>query len=316
MPALTATAPAKIILFGEHAVVYGQPAIAVPVNQLRARASILPAVKAPPGQIHIQAADIGLEAELQELPEDHPLRILLHNVVQVLDIQHIPACRIRMTTTIPIAAGMGSGAAASVALIRAWSSFLGEPLGDDRVNELAYEIEKIYHGTPSGIDNTVITYNRPVYYIRDYPIQVFQPGRTFHLLIADSGLPARTAITVGNVRQAWLAQPQLYEQRFRAIGDVVRSAKEALETGRLTEVGDLMDRNQELLSSLNVSSPDLDRLIQSARQAGALGAKLTGGGGGGNMIALVEPDCRPAVRSALLAAGAVQVIEAQISPSP
>lgn len=314
MPALTATAPAKIILFGEHAVVYGHPAIAVPINQLRARASITPAPRAASGSVRIQAPAVALDAELHELETTHPIRIILERVAEQLSIGHVPACHVRLTTTIPIAAGMGSGAAASVALIRAWSSFLGQPLPDRQVNELAYEIEKIYHGTPSGIDNTVITYNQPIYYRRGQAIQTFQPGSPITLLIADSGQPARTAETVGQVRQGWQRQPELYEPIFEEIGAIVVAAREQLGKGNLTEIGRLMDANQALLARLGVSSAGLEALILSARQAGALGAKLTGGGGGGNMIALIDPQDRERVSAALTGAGATGVLVADIVP--
>jgi len=208
MPAISATAPGKIILLGEHAVVYGQPAIAVPVIQVKARAIITAQPDRPRGWVRLQAPDINLEATLEELPAEDPLGQVIRGVFTATNISQPPALTIRISSTIPIAAGMGSGAAVSVAIIRALSEFLGRPLADDRVSNLAYEVEKLHHGTPSGIDNTVITYNKPVHFTRNTAggagqIETFQVGRPFTIVIGDSGVPSPTAVTVGDVRSAW-----------------------------------------------------------------------------------------------------------------
>ena len=123
MPAITASAPGKIILYGEHAVVYGQPAIAAPVSKLRARAVVAPDMHAPAGRVHIQAPDIGLDASLNELAEDHPLALTVRLVLVELGISNPPAFSIRVKSSIPLAAGMGSGAAVAVAMIRALGGF-------------------------------------------------------------------------------------------------------------------------------------------------------------------------------------------------
>jgi len=166
MPAISASAPGKIILFGEHAVVYGQPAIAVPVTQVRARAIVTAEPRQPAGSVRIQAPIIGLEAWLAELLPEDPLASVARLVFAELGLSQPPALTIRVTSTIPVAAGLGSGAAVSVAIIRALSEFLGRRLPAERVSALAYEVEKLHHGTPSGIDNTVIAYARPVYFVR------------------------------------------------------------------------------------------------------------------------------------------------------
>ncbi|MBN1148999.1 MAG: hypothetical protein JXA78_17205, partial [Anaerolineales bacterium] len=142
MPAIYATAPGKVILFGEHAVVYGRPAIAAPLNQLKARAAVSADPRAAPGTLRIQAPDVNLDALLDELPADHPLARAVSCVLAELGIQRPPACKLRITSSIPLAAGLGSGAAVSVAIIRALSAFLGRPLPAERVSALAYEVEK------------------------------------------------------------------------------------------------------------------------------------------------------------------------------
>jgi len=238
--------------------------------------------------------------------------VVIQQVVTALGIRNLPACTIRITSTIPVAAGLGSGAAVSVALIRALSAFLGHPLSDEKVSSLAYEVEKIYHGTPSGIDNTVITYAKPVFFVRDHPIEIIQVRQPFTLVIGDTGVPSPTKITVSDVRKGWQSNPTYYEAIFEAIGQIVRAARQAIENGPVTALGSLMNENHDLLAKLGVSSPELERLIQAARLAGASGAKLSGGGRGGNMIALSHPGREAEIAQALRSAGAVRVITTEV----
>lgn len=312
MPAITATAPGKIILLGEHAVVYGRPAIAVPVTQVRARAILTANPRGKPGTLHIQAPNIGLESDLNELAPDQPIAAAVRLVLGELGIKQPPACTLRITSTIPVASGLGSGAAVSVALIRALSAFLGNPLEDERVSSLTFEIEKLHHGTPSGIDNTVITYAKPVFFIKDETIETLEMPRPFTILIGDTGIASPTAAAVGDVRRAWQADPMAYEGIFEAIGQIARSGRTAIETGQIDSLGLLMDENQELLKKLEVSSPELEALVDVARQAGAVGAKLSGGGRGGNMIALVSNQNASRVAQALQEAGAKKVIQTEV----
>jgi mevalonate kinase len=132
MPAFSASAPGKIILFGEHAVVYGRPAIAVPVSQVRARVSVSADPLDSPGLVHIQAPTIGLETTFNQLPHDHPLAFAIQLTLNELGVNLAPACTVHVSSTIPLAGGLGSGAAVSVALIRAFSAFLGHPLASKR----------------------------------------------------------------------------------------------------------------------------------------------------------------------------------------
>ena len=304
MPALSATAPGKIILFGEHAVVYSRPAIAIPISNLKARAMIKPSPRGKPGAILIQAPGIGLESELADLPADHPIAAAINWVCKEVGIASPPACQLRITSDIPIEAGLGSGAAVSVAIIRVFSGFLGHPLAEERISALAYEVEKIHHGTPSGIDNTVITYQQPIYFIRDLPIELLHPRGKFTFVIGDTGIPSPTATTVGDVRTGWKSNPDEYEAIFDSIGELVVQARTALEKNDPVTLGAIMNENQAWLENINVSSPALEHLIEAAHKAGAMGAKLSGGGRGGNMIALVDPDQAPKIAEALLQAGA------------
>ncbi len=299
------SAPGKIILFGEHAVVYNRPALAVPVMQVHADVEISDSVRTG---IWILAPDISLDAELSTLPPTDALRAVIERVFQTLGISPYPALEIKISSSIPVASGLGSGAAVSVALIRALAATLGQALSDSQVNTLTYEIERLHHGTPSGIDNTVITYAKPVYFVRGQPIETFHVGRPFTLVIGNTGVNAPTKESVGDVRKHWQADPAHWEQLFDRVAQIVRQARAAIETGDTVALGPLMDANHAILQTLTVSSVELDRLVDAAKSAGAAGAKLSGGGRGGNMIALVTPQRVDEVVRALHLAGAKSTI--------
>ena len=308
-----ASAPGKIILFGEHAVVYGRPALAIPVMQVHADVEVLDSSRTG---VWIHAPGINLHAELNTLPSDHPIAFVINKVFASMEspspfgrgTRGEGGLSIKITSTIPFASGLGSGAAVSVALIRALSEYLGQPLSDEQVNTIAYETEKLYHGTPSGIDNTVITYAMPVYFVKDQSIEVFKVGAPFTIVIGDTGIAAPTRESVGDVRKLWEADKEKWEKVFDGIASIVGQARLAVESGHGSSIGPLMNLNHNLLQKMTVSSPELDRLVQIALQAGALGAKMSGGGRGGNMIALVQPEDAEKISAALISAGARRTI--------
>lgn len=304
MTAFTASAPGKIILAGEHAVVYGQPALAVPLPAVQARAVVRALLSDQEGPLRVIAPGIDLDSPLRELPPDHHLRAVVNAVLEELGIRQPPSLEIRISSTIPISSGLGSGAAVSVAASRALSAFLGKPLPDQKISEIAFEVEKIHHGTPSGIDNTVIAYQQPVFYAQGHKLETFTCPEAFTLVIGDTGHPSPTGRVVADVRQGWKDQPARYQAVFREIGDLVRTARSALEEGNLPQLGALLDENHRLLQQLEVSSPELDHLTQAAREAGAWGAKLSGGGRGGQMIALSPAGAAEEIAHQLESAGA------------
>ncbi|HLO17016.1 MAG TPA: hypothetical protein VK206_19440, partial [Anaerolineales bacterium] len=205
------SAPGKIILFGEHAVVYGRPALAAPVTQVHADVDIMDASRLG---IWIDAPDVNLQAELNTLPSDHPIASVIHNFLFLSRVSPFPNLEIKITSTIPVASGLGSGAAVTVALTRALASHLNYSMTDEGVNAFTYEIEKLYHGTPSGIDNTVVTYAKPVYFVKQPPsptrrgaggeVEVFKVGRPFTIVIGDTGISAPTKESVADVRRLWI----------------------------------------------------------------------------------------------------------------
>jgi len=304
------SAPGKIILFGEHAVVYGRPALAVPVTQVHADVELSDSDRAG---IWIDAPDVNLLAELNTLPSDHPLASVIHNFLFLARVSPFPNLLIKIASTIPVASGLGSGAAVSVALVRALSAHLDKQMTDTEVNAFAYEIEKLHHGTPSGIDNTVITYSKPVYFVREQPMETFRVGEPFTIVIGDTGIPAPTKESVSDVRQLWMNDNARWEAVFDGVADVSFAARRVIEEGWVDMLGTLMDENHALLQQMTVSSPELDRLVEAARSAGALGAKMSGGGRGGNMIALVDAEMAETVAKSLKEAGAKNTIITQVS---
>lgn len=300
------TASGKLILFGEHAVVYGRPALAVPLSQLRARAD----VRARNGNgIIIHAIDLGREIELNGLPDD-PLATITRLTLDKLDVTG--NLEITVQSDIPIASGFGSGAAISTAIVRGLAAYFGKTLAPAGISELVYQAEKMYHGTPSGIDNTVIAFEQPIRFVRNSAtgsneITPFSIGNPFTLVIANTGIASPTKITVGDVRRGWLHEPARYEQIFDLIGAIVQEAQKALASGENERLGELMRRNQRELEKLGVSSAEIEKLIEAGNRAGARGGKLSGGGRGGNVIFYVEERSPKDVIRALLDAGAAEV---------
>lgn len=299
-------APGKVILVGEHAVVYGRPAIAVPVWQVRATTVVTDAE--PCRGCMIAAPDISELIELANAPANDPLALVVRLTLSELGIDSIPDWTITVTSDIPIASGMGSGAAVSASLVRALYAAVNAIPTAEIVSRLVYASEEIHHGAPSGIDNTVVSYGAPVWFVRGQPPEVFRASRSFTLVIADSGIASPTRDTVAGVRRRWEAAPDLYDRYFDAIGQLAQEARSAIESGENHRLGGLFNRNQALLQEIGVSSARLDELIDRALDAGADGAKLSGGGAGGNIIALVKEGTAEAVGDALMRAGAKQVI--------
>jgi mevalonate kinase len=308
----SASAPGKVILCGEHAVVYGQPALAIPIHQVQAQATVTDISDKGIGQIFIQAPDIQLTKWLHEIAQDHPLAKVVQLTLEKIRAYDHPSLEINVQSSIPIASGMGSSAAVSIAIIRALATHLRSPLPAEEQSKIAFEVEKIHHGTPSGIDNTVVAYEKPVYFTQGENPTPFDIGASLHLIIADSGITSPTSKAVGEVRQGWLRNKAYYEVIFDQIGLIVVSARRAIKAGQIHVLGSLLNHNQALLEILGVSSPELNRLIKSAQEKGALGAKLSGAGLGGNMIALVTQDSSNAILKSLLEAGAVNTILSRV----
>jgi mevalonate kinase len=195
------------------------------------------------------------------------------------------------------------------------SAFLGHPLKSLELNTLAFQSEQAVHGNPSGIDNTVITYEKPIYYQRGEETEFIQPIHEFTFVVADSGIRKSTRESTSQLSQDLSTDPDAIQPHLDAIAELVQQSKRSFQIGDLEALGKAMDANQEHLAALRLSCPELDALILAARKEGALGAKLTGGGMGGHMVALVTPETEAGVTQALISAGSPRVFATHLHPT-
>ncbi len=314
MPSISASAPAKCILFGEHAVVYGYPAIAIPVHTLRAKAVIAPEIRGGPGRIMISAPEVNFQKLYSAQNIHDAYSFSLRTVFDYLKIQNPPPFELKITSAIPIAAGLGSGASIAVAITRAVSAFVGKPLSQKEICRIAFEIEKVHHGTPSGIDNTVIAYEEPIYFIKNKPFTRLDVDQSMEFLVADSNIRSKTIDAVSKVRNLKECNEEKVKNIFDDIHWIVKSARKLIREGDLEQLGMLLTLNHEHLAKLGVSHPKLDLLVSTAIKSGAYGAKLTGAGLGGHVLALVNTRTSENVLTALKQAGAGKVIKTALSP--
>lgn len=299
MPAISNSACGKAILLGEHAVVHSQPAIAIPLSSKRVKVSIEPQITAPTGKIRVISHILDLEQDVDTLPENYPVFQSVHRTLAELNITQPPSCTLHISSSLPISSGLGSSAALSIAISRALSEFLGHPLDLEVINRIAYECETLAHGRSSGIDNTVITYEKPIYFQKKKGFEFVRPGRQFSFVLADSGVHKSTRETVSRLAESLENDPAEIQPKLVEIGRLADQGKRALVDGSIENLASAINRNQSILSALDLSCPELDYLIENAMQAGALAAKLTGGGKGGHMLALVEEDSLQAVLDTL-----------------
>ncbi len=289
------TGHGKIILLGEHAVVYGSRAIAAPIP-LAMQAKV---TKSDKDGIHLLIPRWGVEERLQRNSE-HKYSIF-KSLDLILDKLHLHNrdMKIEVFPHVPRAMGLGGSASLAVAIIRALSGHFALNLSDEEVANLAFESEKLVHGTPSGIDNTLATYGRFLMYRKGDPptmvdINVPKPIR---MVIGLTWQESLTAKMVAKVRQAWQANKKLYNRIFKEIDMLNVQAERAIKDHDLHQLGELMNINQGLLNALQVSSREIEEMVDIARTNGALGAKLTGGGGGGAIIALCPGSAEEVARA-------------------
>jgi len=242
-----------------------------------------------------------------EMSPDEPIRQMISLLLDFLGIKTLPTCTLRIRSDIPLGAGFGSSAALSVGIMRALSAFLGHPLDEKDLVSLACQSDQFIHGRLSGIDTTVIALEQAIYYQRGKDIEAIKPLNSLHFVVAVSGVYTPTARSVAYLAERYEKESQAIKDKLLAIEEQVITAKQAMRVGDLQMLGDAMNANQTLLYDLGLSCPELDALVDVARDAGALGAKLSGGGQGGAMLALADESRVPQLRDALQAAGAKAV---------
>jgi hydroxymethylglutaryl-CoA reductase len=289
----------KVVLLGEHAVVYGRHAIAAPVPL-----TIKALVEDCDEGIHLMIPRWGVEYQLARNPNDR--RSFEKPAGVVLDKLGLSGrgMRIEVFPEVPRSMGLGGSAAMAVAIVRALDAHFKLGLSDDEVNRLAFESEKVAHGSPSGLDNTLACYGRALVFRAGDPplIEPLNISTPIPAVIGMTGYEGLTAKTVGRVREAWQQDGKLYERIFDQIDTLTLRGVQAIQDNDLPLLGELMNVCHGMLNALQVSTPELEQLVAIARENGALGAKLTGGGGGGSIIAICESDTAPVV-DAIRAAG-------------
>lgn len=290
----------KIIVLGEHAVVYGKPGLAAGLSR-GAHARAVPA-----GEATLAVAPWGVEVRAAHAESDAEREMLRLAFAAVLAgyAGAPPALRVEATVELPSGAGLGASAALSVAIVRALDAALGSSRSDDAVAELALAAERVFHGTPSGLDSSLAAHGGVALFRKGQPLERVRVRQPAWFVVAHSGESASTKETVASVARQRERAPDKVNQVLDAIEAVVLNGRTALEGGELSRLGQLMELNQKLLNGLLLSTSELETMCTTAKEAGALGAKLTGGGGGGCMIALA-PDAAGAekVRAALAGTG-------------
>ncbi len=289
---IQASAPGKVILFGEHAVVYGKHAIASAIG-LRATVTLSPA-KEP----SLDIADLEIDSPLSP-SKPGSLQDFFQTGIKIMGI---PPVRIVVDSDVPIGSGLGSSAAMACAFLKAASAMKKLELTPQELWANAQKMETVFHGTPSGIDAAVAVHGGMLEFCAG-KISHFQ-SKELPLIIGDTGVSKNTKQTVSNVRRLYDAQREGTEKILAEIDQISLAGKKALLENGLKALGKLMNKNHILLKKLGVSSPELDALVSSAVKAGAFGAKMTGGGGGGCMIAIAE-DTAPVIRAIEEAGGTV-----------
>ena len=273
----------KVILFNEHFVVYGIPAIASAIGS-----KTIAKVEHSEGEgwslSDERPATPGYKKEKWEHQKDSLERILKAAGIDTGQ----KAIKITLEGDLKAASGVGASAASCAAIARALSHQLGLGFSDERINEIAYEGEKGYHGTPSGIDNTAATFGGLIWFVKGEPnvMDRLKLKEPVEIVMGNTGIVANTKAAVAGVRERKEKEPEKYERIFNAANELAPKARDAFASYELRAVGEYMDRNHELLQSIEVSSKDLDFLVKLARDHGAVGAKMTGGGLGGFMVAL------------------------------
>lgn len=297
-------APGKVILLGEHAVVYGQPALAATLDR-----GVRVAVARKSGEEQgirgpiLKGAGLGMETDARPDPNGEgpeALRLALDKIVEICG-EEARELSFVVEGRIPAGAGMGSSAALSVAMLRGVRRFLGEQVPESQIISEAFELERVFHGNPSGVDHSVIAHGGVLCFQKGTAgvnrLEPIAVPRRLRLAVGLAGAHAGTAFAVAALRDRARRHPKQYEHIYQGIGEIVEAGRRCLLDGHLAALGELMDLNQGYLNALGVSTPAIESLCSMARACGALGAKLTGAGGGGAVIALMDDNPEPVVQA-------------------
>ncbi|SET81554.1 mevalonate kinase [Oceanobacillus limi] len=275
-------AHSKLILIGEHAVVHGQPAIAIPFPLVGVE-SVIERISGP----------ITFDSTFYQGPMDAaPITLdgIINSIEATLDHLQLPKRNllIRVKSSIPPGKGLGSSASVAIAIIRSLFAYAEVSYTEKELLYFADIAETFAHGSPSGIDTLTITSESPVWFEKENPISYIKPSSDFHFIVADTGRIGDTRSAVESVAHLLKTAPRKIHAKIERIGELTHHAKYALEKAGRNFLGQVLNEAQKELESLGVSDAGLNKMIKFAREEGAIGAKLTGGGNGGCIIALAK----------------------------
>ncbi|WP_370575227.1 mevalonate kinase [Methanomethylovorans sp.] len=292
MQTITCSAPGKIYLFGEHAVVYGESAICCAVDlRTQVRADIS-------DTIHISSVlgDTGLDYDKYPY-----VSAVIENMSEIADIKGI---NLRIDSNIPVGSGLGSSAAVTIATIQALNLLFGCGLGLEDIATLGHNIERTIQGAASPTDTYVSTMGGVVMVPLKKKLNTIDCG----IVIGNTGKFSSTRQLVSNVALLKKHYPQIIDPILSTIGRISITGEELVIKKEYEAIGRLMNINQGLLDAIGVSGPELSNLIYAARSTGAYSAKITGAGGGGCMVALTHPSESKQIASAITQAGGEAII--------
>lgn len=308
--AVIASAPAKVILFGEHFVVYGEPAIVLAIDKRAyAKAEIrndrILYISSTSLDLAVNIEDGNFSIEKGELKEAklkfEPVKQAVEKILERRDEK--VGLNIEITSNIPVAAGLGSSAAVVASVAAAVGELLNVKMSKEDIFKMTYEAEKAVHGTPSGVDPAIATFGGTLLFQMDTGFKPIEVETEIPLVIGETGVERSTRVQVEKVRDIKHRFPQVIDPIMRAAREISLRAIDAFKENDLETLGSLMNINHALLYGVGVSDESLEWLVNAARKAGALGAKLTGAGGGGCMIALARNGRLEQVSEAIQRAG-------------
>jgi mevalonate kinase len=289
---MTSSSISKIILSGEHSVVYGYPAIALPVNNCNSFVSIEKNLNT--NKNIIKAPQISKEISFNLNENKDYISPLEQTVRNFLNLYHLKDDNkklfITISSQIPIASGMGSGASISSSIVKELAKFFQIDMNKQEIYNLVMEIEKIYHGNPSGVDPMVIVHEKPIFYIKEKTLDFIDIKSNLNIAIIDSGIRSSTKLVVNYVKEQINLYPNKYKNLFEELGKISTEIKEIITSDYKTNIFEIINSNQNLLKEIGISNNELNELEIELKSSGAKAVKISGAGKGGVMLALLTPD--------------------------